>query len=235
MKTSAVSYIGVEGLGVPDERNFQTSEVTIVQQQRHATVTGPTKSVLLTLLAARPGSLYGYQLMAQTGLSSGSLYPMLARLRDRGLVEFTREDIDPHVEGRPARMYYRLTAAGTELAATLAQDSPARASSNQVRRFATLPDPMKRLLLALLADRSGSLYGYQLMAETGLPSGTLYPMLSRLMHDGWIAISREEIDPHLEGRPARTFCRLTGDGAELANEWVLESSARANSKRAADA
>ena len=135
MKTSAVSYIGLEGLGVPDERNFQTSEVTIVQQQR----------------------------------------------------------------------------------------------------FATLPDPMKRLLLALLADRSGSLYGYQLMAETGLPSGTLYPMLSRLMHDGWIAISREEIDPHLEGRPARTFCRLTGDGAELANEWVLESSARANSKRAADA
>ena len=50
----------------------------------------------------------------QTGLKAGSLYPILVRLADRGLLEATWED--PLPQGRPPRHLYRLTPAGLELA-----------------------------------------------------------------------------------------------------------------------
>ena len=53
---------------------------------------------------------YGYDLSRETGLASGTLYPILARLADRGLLE-TRWENDPP-EGRPRRHLYRLTAQG---------------------------------------------------------------------------------------------------------------------------
>ena len=53
---------------------------------------------------------HGYALAKQTGLKSGTLYPILIRLADRGLVEACWED-EPQ-PGRPRRHLYRLTAAG---------------------------------------------------------------------------------------------------------------------------
>ncbi|HLL67053.1 MAG TPA: helix-turn-helix transcriptional regulator [Micromonosporaceae bacterium] len=47
--------------------------------------------------------------MHRTGLASGSLYPILARLRAAGCVTACWEEIDPVAAGRPARRYYRLT------------------------------------------------------------------------------------------------------------------------------
>jgi DNA-binding PadR family transcriptional regulator len=44
------------------------------------------------------------------------VHPILARLERLHWVESRWEDIDPQVEGRPARRYYRLTAAGVEQA-----------------------------------------------------------------------------------------------------------------------
>lgn len=58
---------------------------------------------------------YGYELGLETGLKAGSLYPILIRLADRGLLEARWEPSPP--PGRPARHLYRLTAAGLELAA----------------------------------------------------------------------------------------------------------------------
>ena len=52
--------------------------------------------------------------MKETGLSSGTLYPLLMRMADRGLVE--AEWREPAQSGRPARHAYRLTAAGFSLA-----------------------------------------------------------------------------------------------------------------------
>jgi DNA-binding PadR family transcriptional regulator len=53
---------------------------------------------------------HGYALAKQTGLKSGTLYPILIRLADRGLVEACwQEEPQP---GRPRRHLYRLTAAG---------------------------------------------------------------------------------------------------------------------------
>ena len=71
---------------------------------------------VLHALAADPARWrYGYELGAETGLKAGSLYPILARLADRGLLDATWEESPPH--GRPARHLYRLTASGLELAA----------------------------------------------------------------------------------------------------------------------
>jgi DNA-binding PadR family transcriptional regulator len=53
---------------------------------------------------------HGYQLAKETGLRSGTLYPVLIRLADRGLVEACWEDEQP--AGRPRRHLYRLTPDG---------------------------------------------------------------------------------------------------------------------------
>ncbi len=53
---------------------------------------------------------YGLEIAAATQLKSGSLYPILARLDERGLVE--SKWLEPEKPGRPARHAYRITAAG---------------------------------------------------------------------------------------------------------------------------
>ena len=66
---------------------------------------------VLAALAARPsGWRHGYDLARETGLKSGTLYPILVRLADRELVEARWEEGEP--AGRPRRHMYRLTSAG---------------------------------------------------------------------------------------------------------------------------
>lgn len=77
----------------------------------------PSKQMLALLgaLSARPFDWrHGYDLMKETGLLSGTLYPLLMRMTDQGLVE--AEWRPPVRPGRPARHAYRLTAAGLALA-----------------------------------------------------------------------------------------------------------------------
>lgn len=73
-----------------------------------------TVRVFDALLRDPTGWHYGYVLSKQTGLSPGSLYPILARLVDRELLE-TRWEPSEH-SGRPPRHLYRLTAHGVSLA-----------------------------------------------------------------------------------------------------------------------
>ena len=63
---------------------------------------------------------HGYDLMKATGLLSGTLYPLLMRMTDQGLVE--AEWREPAQPGRPARHAYRLTAKGLALASALSGD-----------------------------------------------------------------------------------------------------------------
>jgi len=51
------------------------------------------------------------ELMKLTGLASGSLYPMLARLEGAGWLTRGKESIDPRAAGRPARTHYMITGA----------------------------------------------------------------------------------------------------------------------------
>ena len=76
----------------------------------------PQTLAVLHALAAEPDRWrYGYDLCTQLGVQPGSMYPILMRLTDRGLLETTWEA--DHVRGRPARHLYRLTGAGREYAA----------------------------------------------------------------------------------------------------------------------
>ena len=84
-----------------------------------------TLSVLAALYQQPSEWQHGYSLAKQTGLKSGTLYPILIRLADRGLVEACWQD-EPQ-PGRPRRHLYRLTADG------LASATGALASSAQAR------------------------------------------------------------------------------------------------------
>lgn len=79
-------------------------------------MTIPTQFVLETLLQDTSRELYGVEVGDAAGLPSGTVHPILARLEGLGWVESRWEDIDPRREGRPARRYYRLTAAGVDAA-----------------------------------------------------------------------------------------------------------------------
>jgi PadR family transcriptional regulator PadR len=66
---------------------------------------------VLAALEADPGAwLHGYLIAKQTGLASGTLYPILIRLADRRLIEARWEEEQP--AGRPRRHLYRLTGEG---------------------------------------------------------------------------------------------------------------------------
>jgi PadR family transcriptional regulator PadR len=75
----------------------------------------PHTRAVLSALAAQPQAWrYGYELSKETGLKSGTLYPLLIRLSDQGLLE---SEWRPSVQaGRPPRHAYRLTAEGLALA-----------------------------------------------------------------------------------------------------------------------
>ena len=72
-------------------------------------------SVLVALCAEPSEWRHGYALAKQTGLKSGTLYPILIRLADRGLVEACWQD-EPQ-PGRPRRHLYRVTGDGLAAAA----------------------------------------------------------------------------------------------------------------------
>jgi DNA-binding PadR family transcriptional regulator len=77
----------------------------------------PSKQMILLLQALSIRAqqwCHGYDLMKETGLQSGTLYPLLMRMTDQGLVE--AEWREPAQLGRPARHAYRLTATGIALA-----------------------------------------------------------------------------------------------------------------------
>jgi len=87
----------------------------------------PSKQMLKLLeamWASAPRWRHGYDLMKETGLLSGTLYPLLMRMTEQGLVE--AEWLPPAQPGRPARHAYRLTAKGLALAPAAAADRPAR-------------------------------------------------------------------------------------------------------------
>ncbi|MEW1952881.1 helix-turn-helix transcriptional regulator [Terrabacter sp. NPDC080008] len=79
-------------------------------------------------------------------------------------------------------------------------------------------------------DASSDRYGLEIMALTGLPSGTVFPILARFEGLGWLESGWEDVDPAVVGRPQRRYYRLTGKGVQLA-ESALAQVARAREKR----
>jgi PadR family transcriptional regulator, regulatory protein PadR len=109
-------------------------------------LTGPLERVLRAFLADATAPRYGYDLMKAARLPSGTLYPMLARLQDEGLVTSeweSRPGGDGDAAGRPPRKYYRLTGEGVRVARLeLAQASaPAPAAARLIARGGVRPSP----------------------------------------------------------------------------------------------
>ncbi len=90
-----------------------------------------TLSVLAALFAEPREWRHGYGIARDTGLKSGTLYPILIRLADRGLVEARWEEGQP--AGRPRRHLYRLTPEGLASAAAALADTtdPVRAGARR--------------------------------------------------------------------------------------------------------
>lgn len=95
----------------------------------------------LKLLAALTGSPaswhYGYALSRETGLLSGTLYPILMRLEQRGWLETRWETPPPG--GRPPRHMYRLTPGGRASAVKALAAAPKLAIRQSPRLRALTP------------------------------------------------------------------------------------------------
>src|SRR5437868_1713498 len=87
------------------------------------------------------------------------------------------------------------------------------------------PSPQAYLVIEALAARAHEWrYGYDLSKETGLKSGTLYPLLIRLTEQG--ALEAEWREAALPGRPPRHAYRLTAKGLSLAAAAPISSIVR---------
>lgn len=84
-----------------------------------------------------------------------------------------------------------------------------------------------RLLVlgALLNAPMKQTYGLEISKRTGLPTGSVYPILAALEQAGWLTSGWENIDQAAEGRRKRRYYTLTDLGRQLA-QVRLEETAR---------
>jgi PadR family transcriptional regulator PadR len=98
-------------------------------------LTPQTVAVLRALLSAPATPRWGRDIVKETGLKSGTLHPILARLEQAGLVESYWEEPAAHeAQGRPRRRYYQFTAGGAQTAQfALAEAAPAATAATPGR------------------------------------------------------------------------------------------------------
>jgi PadR family transcriptional regulator PadR len=77
-------------------------------------LTQQTLKVLGALMSGQIRELSGADIARTSGLSSGTLYPILYRLEEFGWLDSRWETGDPAVLGRPRRRYYRITGEGAK-------------------------------------------------------------------------------------------------------------------------
>jgi PadR family transcriptional regulator, regulatory protein PadR len=71
----------------------------------------------------------------------------------------------------------------------------------------------------LHAIAGGLRYGFDVLEATGLESGTVYPILSRLEDDGFLRSTWEDdARAHAAGRPARRYYAITRAGKAALDE-----------------
>lgn len=70
--------------------------------------------------------------------------------------------------------------------------------------------------LVLQALSRGFHYGFDIMDATGLPSGTVYPILRRLDREGLLESSWEDVtEAQKAQRPPRRYYAITSDGERM--------------------
>jgi PadR family transcriptional regulator, regulatory protein PadR len=102
-------------------------------------LTAPLERVLRVLLTDPSAPRHGYDLMKAARLSSGTLYPVLARLYDEGLVTSAWETHAGDAGGRPPRKYYQLTGEGVRVARLELARASAAVPASRAARGGTQP------------------------------------------------------------------------------------------------
>lgn len=88
------------------------------------------------------------------------------------------------------------------------------------------------VLRAMLQEPTRELYGLDICAAAGLPTGTVHPILARLEAAGWLESSWEQVDPKAVGRPRRRYYRMSEHGAMRAQAAVDRAEAQTARLRA---
>lgn len=81
--------------------------------------------------------------------------------------------------------------------------------------------PTLRALDLFLTLHPKPVAGYEIINQKNIFSGTLYPLLDRLVRAKWVTTEWEEGDPKVLGRPLRRYYRLTGLGVREAKKELL--------------
>ena len=78
---------------------------------------------------------------------------------------------------------------------------------------------------ALMSDSSGRHWGYELSRLSGVRSGVMYPILQRMLDDGWLVDGWEaQADAGRAKRPPRRYYELTDAGKAALGAMLVQAS-----------
>ncbi len=100
----------------------------------------PATLDVLEVLLGPDDELYGLRIAKATGRPTGSVYPILARLEQRGWVQSEWEPTDAASRG-PRRRFYRLSPAGLAAARAALHGRPRKPAPTAGRAGVRRPDP----------------------------------------------------------------------------------------------
>jgi PadR family transcriptional regulator PadR len=69
-----------------------------------------------------------------------------------------------------------------------------------------------QVIIALMDNPGGRHWGYDLSRRSGVRSGVLYPILHRMLEEGWLTDGWEDASEVKEGRPPRRYYMATEEG-----------------------
>ncbi|MGH3864584.1 MAG: PadR family transcriptional regulator [Pseudonocardiaceae bacterium] len=81
--------------------------------------------------------------------------------------------------------------------------------------------------MALLGDPTGRYWGYELSKQSGVRSGVLYPMLTRMLDEGFLTDGWEAPDASRDKRQPRRYYELTDKGRLALGALLQEARADA--------
>jgi PadR family transcriptional regulator PadR len=69
-----------------------------------------------------------------------------------------------------------------------------------------------QVAIALLDEPAGRHWGYELSKKSGVRSGVMYPLLTRILNEGWLTDGWEDEVATGGKRPPRRYYELTDQG-----------------------
>lgn len=81
-----------------------------------------------------------------------------------------------------------------------------------------------QVAVALMADASGRHWGYDLSKRSGVRSGVMYPILQRMLNEGWLDDGWEDqVRVGRAKRPPRRYYELTDKGKIALGALISEA------------